>query len=389
MKGTKDGNNKKAGARFGVPLILLSTAKSHQMGAVKPVKLKWNAVMLSKAGGGLKPSGDFVCFGWRGHNMICGGPGPYARRLHGMLLSTSAGSHCGLQGLLIGRRGGKPTQVRQCAAALQCPLWMPSLWWIRRSKSIEQLQWWLQWWWIFTLHGTSWNWVYLYAWSFRWWCGFWWNEHNTRIKFAVSTCHKCCCDTKHESRQDDNQNDLYTSEVHQPLTSNEQLRLTGRCHGHSALVGVLMWAVKTPSDQEQQVAKRNIEKQFPTQHFQHSAWPWLQFPKSNSFCSLPSPWKNVHFGDIWCLSFVETHSPCLKIQTEQNCFVIVCLLFWKLFGVALHFYHRIPSNMLRHVEATIKSRRGKWWSSGCVNLSFPWILSGSGRAEHELPIAKI
>ena len=110
MKGTKDGNNKKAlkkaGARFGVPLILLSTAKSHQMGAVKPVKLKWNAVMLSKAGGGLKPSGDFVCFGWRGHNMICGGPGPSARRLHGMLLSTSAGSHCGLQGLLIGRRGG-------------------------------------------------------------------------------------------------------------------------------------------------------------------------------------------------------------------------------------------------------------------------------------------
>ena len=74
MKGTKDGNNKKAGARFGVPLILLSTAKSHQMGAVKPVKLKWNAVMLSKAGGGLKPSGDFVCFGWHGDNMICGGP---------------------------------------------------------------------------------------------------------------------------------------------------------------------------------------------------------------------------------------------------------------------------------------------------------------------------
>ena len=103
--------------------------------------------------------------------------------------------------------GWEPTQVRQCAAALQCPLWMPSLWWIRRSKSIELLQWWLQWWWIFTLHGTSWNWVYLYAWSFRWWCGFWWNEHNTRIKFAVSTCHKCCCDTKHESRQDDNQND--------------------------------------------------------------------------------------------------------------------------------------------------------------------------------------
>ena len=106
MKGTKDGNNKKAGARFGVPLILLSTAKSYQMGAVKPVKLKWNAVMLSKAGGGLKPSGDFVCFGWHGHNMICGGPVPYARRLHGMFLSTSAGSHCGLQGLLIGRRGG-------------------------------------------------------------------------------------------------------------------------------------------------------------------------------------------------------------------------------------------------------------------------------------------